>query len=159
MDFEKNSKAFQETMKSGNKDDTSTSSRDSGNVEDTDYNRKKWNAEGLSMINGVLHIHWKQCGPNTTHSTGLHNAFVKQGPSFKLTLTYPYAKDVSNSDRTTLPLANLPLHLCPHSILHRLGLRWSPLSDPSLSRLLLISNATPLIQMPPSFLRCFGLSF
>jgi hypothetical protein len=45
------------------------------------------------MINGVIHVHCKQCGPNTTHSTGLQKAFVEQGSSFKLALTHPYAKE------------------------------------------------------------------
>jgi hypothetical protein len=47
----------------------------------------------MSMINGVLHVHCKQGGPNTTHSTGLHKAFIEQGSSFKLASTHPYAKE------------------------------------------------------------------
>jgi hypothetical protein len=65
----------------------------SDNVEGTDTTRKKWDAQGLSMINGVLHVHCKQCGPKTTYSTGLHKVFVEQGSSFKLASTHPYAKE------------------------------------------------------------------
>jgi hypothetical protein len=91
--FEKNRKAFQEAKKSGNKDGATTTRGGSDNVDGTDNTRKKWDAQGMSMINGVLHVHCKQCGPNTTHSTGLHKAFIEQGSSFKLASTHPYAKE------------------------------------------------------------------
>ena len=66
-----------------------TAREGAGNAENTNYNRKKWDAQGLSMINGVLHINCKQCGPNIMHSTGLHKTFVEQGSSFKLASTHP----------------------------------------------------------------------
>ncbi len=91
--FEKNCNAFQEAKKSGNKDGMTTARGGAGNVENANYNRKKWHAQGLSMINGVLHVNCKQCGSNTTHSTGLHKAFIEQGSSFKLASTHPYAKE------------------------------------------------------------------
>ena len=45
------------------------------------------------MINGDLHINYKQCDPNTTYSTGLLKAFLEQGSSFKIALRHPYTKE------------------------------------------------------------------
>lgn len=59
----------------------------------SDYNRKEWDAQKFSMVDGKLHVTCKKCGPNTTHSTGLHGAWRKAGTNWKLSIEHPYAKE------------------------------------------------------------------
>ena len=91
--FEKNRKAFHEA-KASNSGGTAVS-KDGGapKPDGANYQRKKWADQGMSLINGVLHLHCKQCGYNTSHSTKTHSIFAEQGSSFRLNSTHPYVKE------------------------------------------------------------------
>jgi hypothetical protein len=72
---------FEGAKSSRSKNGSSTNIGGSDKVEGADYTRKRWETQGLSLMNGVLQVHCKQCIPNTTHSTRLHKAFVEQDPA------------------------------------------------------------------------------
>jgi hypothetical protein len=87
--WEKNFKAFKEKRRTGG----GGGSKGKGKTDSPDYNRKQWETHGISLVNGKLHVMCKKCGPNTTHSTGLHNEFIEKGSAFRLKASHPYAKE------------------------------------------------------------------
>eukprot|EP00956_Cyclotella_meneghiniana_P028265 scaffold65213_cov39-Cyclotella_meneghiniana.AAC.4 len=92
----KNKEAF-EKNKSGR--NTGGGGRTSGKkdknkkTKDPDYQRKVWANSGISMVNGVLMIHCKTCGYNTTHGTKLHEAWASNPTSFRLSESHMYERE------------------------------------------------------------------
>ena len=91
--YEKNRKAFDEAKANNSGGSTGNKGRSASKLEGVDYQRKKWADQGMSLINGVLHLHCKQCGNNTTHASKTHSLFEEQGESFRLNATHPYVKE------------------------------------------------------------------
>ena len=91
--FEKNRKTFNEAKASNSGGTAVFKGGGAPKLEGADYQWKKWADQGMSLINGVLHLHCKQCGYNTTHSTKTHSIFAEQGTSFRLNSTHPYVKE------------------------------------------------------------------
>lgn len=105
--YTKNRKAFMDAKNNKAGGDGTGGKKDT--IDSADYQRKKWSDQGMSLINGVLHVHCKKCGYNTTHSTGLHSKFVEQGASFKLNATHPYVKECAKlQQKLTAPTAPAP---------------------------------------------------
>jgi hypothetical protein len=46
-----------------------TQSSNNKDKDGSDYQRKRWEIAGLSLVNGTLMVNCKSCGYNTTHST------------------------------------------------------------------------------------------
>eukprot|EP00956_Cyclotella_meneghiniana_P009509 scaffold13164_cov56-Cyclotella_meneghiniana.AAC.1 len=92
----KNKEAF-EKNKSGR--NTSGGTRTSGKKDksekrnDPDYQHKVWANSGISMVNGVLMLHCKTCGYNTTHGTKLHDAWSSNPTSFRLSENHMYERE------------------------------------------------------------------
>jgi hypothetical protein len=90
----KNKEAFEKSKSARN-----TSGRISGKkdktekTKDPDYQRKVWANSGISMVNGVLMLHCKTCGYNTTHGTKLHEAWASNPSSFKLSENHMYERE------------------------------------------------------------------
>jgi len=74
--FEKNYKAFKEAKRNNGRNGGQNGGNESGGANTTDYNRKKWDDNHMTMVEGKLYVNCKQCGLNTTHSTKLHKAFA-----------------------------------------------------------------------------------
>jgi hypothetical protein len=64
-----------------------------GDGQISDYNCKEWDTQKFSIVDGKLHVNCKQCGPNTTHSSGLHGAWMRAGTNWKLSFEHPYARE------------------------------------------------------------------
>jgi hypothetical protein len=91
--YEKNRKAFNEAKANSSGGSADKKGGGDAKLEGADYQRKKWADQGMSLINGVLHLHCKHCGYNTTHATKTHSLFEEQGESFRLNSTHPYVKE------------------------------------------------------------------
>jgi hypothetical protein len=75
-------------------------------MKDPDYQRKVWANSGISMVNGILMIHCKTCGYNTTHGTKLHEPWAANPTSFKLSANHMYEhekKKLGLSGQNPLP--------------------------------------------------------
>ena len=98
----KNKKAFEESKKSGGGPHPGGSSggrssrnpRDNKDVDQSssEYKRKIWEANGMKLVNGVLHVNCSKCGLNTTHSTKHHDRWARNPNSFKLPATHVYVQ-------------------------------------------------------------------
>ena len=45
------------------------------------------------MVNGALHVNYKKCGMNTTHSTGFHDKWNHNRANFVLPDTHHYSRE------------------------------------------------------------------
>ena len=87
--FNKNRKAWLNNKNSG-----SNNNGQGGKKEVTpEYQRKRWENNSCTMVNGVLYINCKKCGFNTSHSSKFHNDFAKNPSSYKMAGTHFYVKE------------------------------------------------------------------
>jgi hypothetical protein len=89
--FEKNFKAFKEAKRNNGRNGGQNGGNEGGGANTGDYNRKKWDDNHMTMVEGKLYVNCKQCGLNTTHSTKLHKAFAAKGSAWRLKADHPYA--------------------------------------------------------------------
>lgn len=96
----KNKKAFMDGKQSssgGSRGNISGKGGSSGkgNVDksSSEYRRKVWEANGMQLINGVLHVRCAKCGMNTTHTTKTHDSYVSNPSTFRLPETHCYVKE------------------------------------------------------------------
>eukprot|EP00956_Cyclotella_meneghiniana_P015031 scaffold22790_cov42-Cyclotella_meneghiniana.AAC.3 len=60
---------------------------------DPDYQRKAWETQGIKVdSDGVLKVHCRVCGLNTTHSSRYHNAWASNPSTFRLPDNNVYVK-------------------------------------------------------------------
>ena len=52
--------------------------------------RKRWTAAGIQLVDNVLKVNCKECGLNSTHSSGFHAAWANDKSNFCLPDTHPF---------------------------------------------------------------------
>ena len=58
-----------------------------------EYNRKQWESNACSMVDGVLYIKCKTCGLNMNHGSRSHSEYAKNPATFRLASTHFYVKE------------------------------------------------------------------
>ena len=87
--YNKNCKAFMENKNtSSGGDQVGKPKKDS-----PEFQRKQWEANVCSMLNGVLYINCKTCGLNTNNGDHQHGDYMKNPSLFTLAPTHFYVKD------------------------------------------------------------------
>ena len=115
--IKKNKKAWEKKVKefksqgsrNSNTNTSNSNSRSSGNPGPGQYNRKHWDAVGLSWMNGCMHMKCKSCGWNTTHSTKYHEEWNRNKQGFTMPANSPFqtekARLEAGGDYVNIPRA------------------------------------------------------
>ena len=94
--YNKNKKAWLEQKASGNasnNESTDGQKKDQPDKSTPEYQRKQWQANGCTMVNGVLYMNCRVCGLNTNHSSRRHEAYAKNPTSYQMSGNHFYVKE------------------------------------------------------------------
>ena len=55
-----------------------------------EYQRNKWEKQGMHLVNGQLLLNCKSCGTNRTHGSRSHESWTKNPSAYKMNANHPY---------------------------------------------------------------------